>query len=370
MVSPYRTTTRTRTSAVAPGLGESTPTDRAPGALDHDLETPGNGHSRTDSECVRALRPFGLSSREARMYLALARTGRTRARDATEGARLERATAYRVLARLVARGLVSEHPAYPREYSAIPLRMLIERNVAFLRDEIELRRWLVPVFPDGTEAAGIGGHDLRGERFPKGILPEIPDRGPCRASLIRYDAPTDSGLLGVVQGAHRSVDAVVRSIDIGPDLRSKMVGALVRAAMRGLMVRVVLDYQTTDRRLASALRRAPSGSNLEIRHYTPLGGHFYVLDGRTAVRFPLPRCFPDDSAPGLLSKDPAFVQSQITRFESVWEDAVPPATTRRDVRAKEFAPSRVSVPLAPASFHEDSVRGRPFVAAIGRTAYR
>ncbi len=285
----------------------------------------------------RALRGFGLSSREAKLYLTLIVQGPQDARRVTEGSGLHRATGYRILARLLARGLARSDRRWPREYSAVPLRVLVERNVMFLRDEIELRHWLVQTFP--------GGHDL-----PSGGLPaagaDDGRRGPpdpanaARASATRLTAmgtPSDSILLTELEGARNEVVALVRPRMISPDLRGRVAASLVRIATEGHHVRLVLDYLTADRRFASQLRREASlrGPSFELRHFTPLGAHLYVIDGRVAVRFPALAGGSREAGFGFVTRDPYFVRAQIARFEAVWVDAV----ARRAAPAGSPAPS-------------------------------
>lgn len=369
MVSPYRATGRAQGPNGERGFGGPTPAWRASGGFEYVPEPPPAAHPHEDSAGPRALQAFGLSRREARMYLALALGGPGIACRATEASGLQRATAYRVLSRLVARGLVSEHRAWPRQYTAMPLRTLVERNVAFLRDEIDLRRWLVSAFPGVPERPGPW--EPRGESLPRGALTGGPAAAPSLPLLVRLGSASDPGILGEIQNARRTVDAVIRPRDIGAGLRSKVAGVLLRASMRGVVVRIVLDYLTADRRLATTLRRAQRGPNLEIRHYTPVGGHFYVLDGRTAARFPLVRALPADSMPGVLSKDPAFVENQAARFEAVWEDAIPRAGPRDhfDARGTETVPPVVAPGQSPPT-GAASLRAKPLAVPFVRAARR
>ncbi|MGI0156295.1 MAG: TrmB family transcriptional regulator, partial [Thermoplasmata archaeon] len=298
-------------------------------------EAPSSGGSTNFARGVsprtpRALQGFGLSSREARVYLALVTHGPLGARRATEFSGLHRATAYRVLAQLMARGLVHVQPRWPREYHPVPLRSLVERSVAFLRDEIELRHWLLRALPSAPDHGGANGFGIRSDRLrltPPGV-PDAPNSVPVGVTAI--GSANDSPLLDQLRSARRGVDALVRPLMIPAGLRSKVAHSLTRLATRGLPVRVVLDYLAADCRFAAQFRRerlSPAQS-LEIRHYTPLGGHAYLIDGRAAIRFPVSVCAPSEPDFGFISEEPDFVRAQFARFEAVWDDAVP----RRGVR--------------------------------------
>ncbi len=296
---------------------------------------PANGTerpSRPYSVGSRALRGFGLSAREARMYLALIEAGPSSAREATGASGLQRATAYRVLGRLIARGLVSAESGWPQRFSAMPLRTLIERNISFLRDEIELSHWLVPALPAAPEGAVPTGGNGFPVPFRNGGMPERRDPAATGTSLTVLSGSSEPRLLRELRDARQSVDAVIRPLDIPSSLRPQVAVGLSRAAARGVPVRVLLDYRAADRRLASTLRRLRQNTNLEVRHYTPLGGHFYVLDGHEAIRFSPLQSATSDPGCAIVSNDLDFVRSQTLRFEGLWGDAMLPISPRSLLR--------------------------------------
>lgn len=272
----------------------------------------------------RALQAFGLSYREAKAYLALLAQGPMRARRATEGSGLQRATAYRVLGRLIARGLVTTQPGAGRLYHPLPLRVLVERNVAFLRDEIELRQWMLRVLPSGPVPDMPSRLGIPADRFASASFGEMDPPGSVPVEVTSMGSGSDSPLLQHLHSARLGVDALIRPLMIPAELRPKIAGSLVRTAARGLPVRVVLDYLAADRRFAAAVRRERSGRvpSMEVRHYTPLAGHCYVIDGRSAVRFPTLGGSSTDPDFGYFSRDVDFVRAQVARFEAVWEDGV------------------------------------------------
>lgn len=275
----------------------------------------------------RALEGFGLSPREARLYLTLATRGPLSGRQATESSGLRRATVYRAISRLLARGLVRAETGWPRHYTPLPLRTLVERQVAFLRDEIELRYWQLSAFAEREPSFSVPprpGHSgpsyLTALRDPELFAAE-------GIGLTVLGAGADSPLLEVLAAAQRGIDALVRPLQIPARLRPKIAAGLARAAARGYPVRVILDYQTADRRFAVGLRRelTSNASNLEVRQFTPLGGHLYVVDQHTVLRFPVLSSSIKDPDSGIIATDPGFVRNQQARFEAIWEGAVSPS---------------------------------------------
>jgi hypothetical protein len=277
-----------------------------------------------------ALQGFGLSAREARVYLTLITRGPLGARRATEYSGLHRATAYRVLSQLLNRGLVRVERRWPREYHPVPLRVLVERNVAFLRDEIELRHWLLRAFPPAPEPGAAGRTPSRVDHARGTGFGDSERATELPMGVTSIGSVAESPLFERLQAARRGVDALIRPLTIPAGLRSKIAGSLGRTAARGQPVRVVLDYLAADSRFAALLRRArsPPAAGLEIRHYTPLGGHCYIVDGKTALRFPVPSGGWKDLDFGFVSENVDFVRTQQARFEAIWDDAVPRRGTR------------------------------------------
>lgn len=300
---------------------------------------------------ARGLQGLGLSLREAKVYLALLSLGPSGARRTTEGSGLHRATAYRILSRLVARGLVTADRRWPREYHPLPLRILVVRNVTFLRDEIELRHWLLRAVPAGSEPGSSDRLEPRSDRFHSSYTGDSDRSAVTPLGLTAIGSVADSPLLEQLQGARRSMDGLIRPLMIPASLRSKVAISLQRAAARGIHVRVVLDYLAADLRFAGTLLRDRSGrvANLEVRHFTPLGGHLYVLDGQRAVRFPTLTGSSKEPDFGFVSGDPDFVRAQVARFDAVWDDAVARRGARLPAEFDSLAPAPLAEGIAQAS---------------------
>ncbi len=186
-------------------------------------------------------------------------------------------------------------------------------------------------------------------------------------------SPANSPLLDQLHGARRGVDALIRPLMIRASVRSKVAASLARTAARGVPVRIVLDHLHADARFAGSFRpeRPPRFSSLEVRHFTPLGGHCYIIDGRTALRFPVLTRSPQDPDFGVASEDPDFVRAQIARFEALWESAVPRsgAESPPDIGA---SPSALPVHARPrtTAMGVGEVRAISFGGPVGRANSR
>jgi hypothetical protein len=297
---------------------------------------------------VRALQGFGLSAREARLYLAILRSGPAGAREATKLSGLHRATGYRVLSRLLARGLARSDGKWPQRFQPIHVQVLFDRSAMFLRDEIELRQWAAGMYAGPTAPRPERSNPIMPDRRFDAPISSAIRPSPISLRPVAWGSASNSAPLNLVRGAKRGVDALVRPLALPASLRSGLAEQLVRLSAQGSAVRVVLDYSAADHRFTEQLRREMGNRPLplEIRHYTPLAAHLYVIDGRLAIRFPTAGLIGRASDVGLVSEDHDFVRAQLARFESVWSEATVALGTLASTRS--FGWKEVAVPAGSA----------------------
>jgi HTH-type transcriptional regulator, sugar sensing transcriptional regulator len=102
---------------------------------------------------------LGLTSYEAKAYLALVRRDSSAAADVARLARIPRQRIYDVLATLVEKGLASQRPGPPTKYAAVSPEFAIERLVLARREEMdrleraskEMIELLTPAFAAGQK---------------------------------------------------------------------------------------------------------------------------------------------------------------------------------------------------------------------------
>ncbi len=217
---------------------------------------------------------FGFSEREARLYLVLLRSGSLGAREAAEAAGLHRATAYRALLRLLMRGVIVGDGRTPQRFQAVGIDLLIARVGAFLREEEEL-------------------NDLAAQAAKAALLP-LEGRGetlrlPHAPQLLARPASGPHAALVHLAAARRTVDVMVRPLAAPPPYRAALVQTISKLVRSGVFVRLVLDATVADRRIKDRLaREGITGSPaLQVRHFTPLGSHSYIVDGARSIRFPI-----------------------------------------------------------------------------------
>jgi len=102
---------------------------------------------------------LGLTSYEAKAYLALVRRDSSAASEVARLARIPRQRIYDVLATLVQKGLASQRPGPPAKYAAVSPEFAIERLVLARREELdrlerssrEMIETLAPAFVEGRK---------------------------------------------------------------------------------------------------------------------------------------------------------------------------------------------------------------------------
>src|ERR1700722_5040267 len=102
---------------------------------------------------------LGLTTYEAKAYLALLRRDSSTPADVARLARVPRQRIYDVLATLVHKGLVSQRPGPPAKYSAASPEFAIERLLLRRREELaelernsqEMIEALTPAFTEGQK---------------------------------------------------------------------------------------------------------------------------------------------------------------------------------------------------------------------------
>jgi len=263
---------------------------------------------RSAEAVAHGLRLLGMSSREARMYLAFL-SGPRGAREAAEIAGLHRATAYRVLLRLLDRGLVTSIGQTPRRFQAMDPSTLFRRLELFYRDETELPGCF-------AEAFAARGEVRLGNLGPLPVL-DAPPR------ILAPEGRSTHPAIVELSQAKRAVAAVVRPLSTPVAYRTALVRALGHLARSGIHLRLITDATPADYRFCRAVVREAGGAGapIQIRHYSPVVSQLYSIDRQTIVRIPSLGASNRSPPVGLAICDRARVQILVNRFESLWTEA-------------------------------------------------
>ena len=303
-----------------------------------------------DDPITGGLVHVGLTAHEAQMYHTLLRHGPSTARFAIQQSRLDRATGYRILSRLRARGLVTATGYRPQRFVAMDATRLLDRVTSILRDELEMHRVVREIYAAGLPPPrDLSGPN--GTRAPS-VAPELP-RPPGLSLASRYRLlPGNDGvnrfLLEAIGHAKEEIGGLMRPALVPDPDRSQIGQALVKALTRNVRVRLVLDYHPTDLEfLTNVLRDLPETNTLlEVRFFAPQLARLFVLDRRSAVRCLSPLGAPmQGSTLGIVSEDLEFVRVQSARFQTTWREAVPLETALRSPQGSVMAPPSSSQEL-------------------------
>ncbi len=273
-----------------------------------------------DLDLASGLKVAGLPLRQARLYLALASGPRT-AREASRLAKTHRATAYRLLLRLLERGLIVGDGRTPQQFRAVPPEVVLARIERFLREEADLC----------ANLSGAYASRLTGPALEPGPRPAV--AGP--PEVLSRRATGTHPVLAVVEEGRQTVDAVLRPIACPPVLRAglqRLLGSLLR---RGVRVRMVTDATPQDQRFVAAVVREAGDARrlLSHRHLGPIGAHYYLVDARTSVRVPSMGFVGRAPEIAVVDRDLGRVEKHVQRFEALWAEAAEPLGTVRSTRS-------------------------------------
>ncbi|MCI4325242.1 MAG: hypothetical protein L3K00_05105 [Thermoplasmata archaeon] len=284
-------------------------------------------------ELVGSVARFGLTDREARLYLALLRKGRASARELAHEAGLDRVLGYRMLDALRARGVVEATAERPRRYAAVPPRALFERS---------LRERAAMLAQDEALATTLA------ETLPT-LVREVNDEAP-RFQVLQGTPAIFAYLREMLRRAQEEVCAMVTHRALRGSVDYGLPVELPRLLKGGGRFRLIVEsdprVRTLVQRFSGVSRRHPLA---ELRQLSPQPTRLTIVDRAEAMLFLVP-----EARSGQLEElavwtdNPAFVLGQLHYFNVVWEGAgsaslrapkmavVPPRPGARSVRARKL----------------------------------
>ncbi len=262
---------------------------------------------------------FGLSDREASLYLAALRRGLGTARELTRDAQVDRVLGYRLLDSMRARGLVEVTAERPRRFSPIPPAVLIERDVRARKAKLAEDETI------GRELA---------QSFETAALP--PSSGAARYQLLTGATRIYDQLYEMIRRAEQEMFVMLTFRGLRESLArgfSAEVGPFIR---KGGRFRMLLE---SDPRLAPTLarfrrvqRRFP---RVEIRESVVQPVRLTIVDRAEALLFIVPEA-PDRSTDhvAIWTEHSGFIEGHRAFFGQAWRTGhggpvVKPRTHRR-----------------------------------------
>jgi sugar-specific transcriptional regulator TrmB len=257
-------------------------------------------------ELVGSVARFGLTDREARLYLALLRKGRASARELAHEAGLDRVLGYRMLDALRVRGVVEVTAERPRRYAAVPPRALFERS---------LRERATSLAQDETLATTLS------ETLPT-LVRDLNDAAP-RFQVLQGTPAIFAYLREMLRRAQEEVCAMVTHRALRGSVDYGLPVELPRLLKGGGRFRLIVESDPRVRnlvqRFAGVSRRHPLA---ELRQLSPQPTRLTIVDRAEAMLFLVPEARSGQIEElAVWTDNPAFVLGQLHYFNVVWEGA-------------------------------------------------
>ncbi len=255
-------------------------------------------------DLVASLGRFGLSEREATMYLSLLQRGRATARELSREARVDRVLGYRLLDGLVSRGVVEVTAERPRRYAPVPPSALLNRSLRerqlSLESDVHLAKTLEESLPELAKPAE--------------------DEAP-RFQVLTGETLTYEYLRDMLGRAEREISVMIthralrRSVNFG--LASRLPGFLERGGRFRILVESDLRIRHLLGRFLTFSSRFPRA---EVRQLHPQPVRLTLVDRREALLFLVPESRARTvEEVAVWTNAPEFVQAQLLYFDRTWE---------------------------------------------------
>ncbi|MCI4331196.1 MAG: hypothetical protein L3K19_05045 [Thermoplasmata archaeon] len=258
------------------------------------------------AELVRSVTRFGLTEREATMYLTLLRRGRATARELAREAQIDRVLGYRMLDALRARGIVEVTAQRPRRYAAAPPKAMFERTLRERRGALEqdesLARELaesLPALANQANSQAPRFQVLSGAQTLYDYLREMMGR-----------AEADLSVMVTQRGLRES---------FGVGLHNWLPRFLNTGGRFRLVVESDPRIRPLLKRFEPVARRFPSA---QVRQRWPQPTRLTIIDEAEALLFLVPEARSGQIEETAVWTDNSdFVRGQLGFFDSVWAGA-------------------------------------------------
>ena len=264
----------------------------------------------TESEIVSILRDFGLTEKEAEVYLFIAKTGVQRAGEVSKRLKMHKAQVYRILQVLQSRGLAEATLEFPARFVPVSFEHFLDMTIRAKREETTqlearksklLARW-------------------------ESIIPDRPSPDQAKFTVIRGRDNLYSRIIELIEHANTEVLAMVDSIGI---IRSEQAGVFDLTEKHDIRFRILTNIKRENYRFVKAVlqKSLPRHFEIEGRH-KDLGAksypRFVIRDNDEIVFFLTPTeesSTPDQEETVLWTNSREIVSALKIFFEGTWDEA-------------------------------------------------
>jgi sugar-specific transcriptional regulator TrmB len=253
---------------------------------------------------VEALVAIGLTRTQAKVYLTLARMGKTNAKTIWKNSGVARQDIYRILTELQEKTLVEKIVAAPTEFRAIALRdglSVLLKHKAYEYKEIEKKT----------------------KELLDGFITNHPENTTAKEGEIIMITTKDANLRRI----HESLHNTKKSLDVIDSWESFKRAMVVYAesSRKGLKKKVkfrfITDKPEDGETVPKIIQTLKKNSGFELRHIpTRRGAPIRIEDGRQ-VTICIMKASYTPEAPSLFSDNPCLVAILQDYFELLWNNS-------------------------------------------------
>jgi len=259
-----------------------------------------------EDERVQTLTRLGLTSCQARVYLALAHSGMSTAKTISKVSKVTREDVYRILPQLQKLGLVEKAITAPTMFKVIPIQdglsILMERKIEETDELQKKTKELLQKFKENNAKTTLQ------EEEPQLTL--IPEK---EAILLRTR--------DLIENAQTSID-VVTSWKRFPHGMRVYAEALKKALKRGVKIRIVIEQPEDENSLLKTIQAFNENLSFNVR-YIPTNPTSVVMvyDEKEVFIVTSPTALILES-PALWSNSLSLVRLAQNYFDIVWATSV------------------------------------------------
>ncbi len=255
---------------------------------------------------IEKLEAFGLSSKEAHLYVLLLKYGPKTTGELAKMLHSYRVDIYRLVETLMEKGMIEESVEKPTKYAAVAVDAALAG--AMMRHAYELR-WMEENRDEVLELAQeyLSSESIAGDLYT--------------FKVVKGRANTLAIMEQLVAAAVERLTFVSSQGGISVLSASGIIEYCIEAVQRGVHARCVTDIVP---RNVGTVREALAGG-IEVRHYRNYEAtHFFVVDAReslTTITFDKLRHGKDATDTAFWTNSPEYGQYLESSFELLWDSS-------------------------------------------------
>jgi sugar-specific transcriptional regulator TrmB/CBS domain-containing protein len=264
----------------------------------------------TETEIISVLRDFGLTEKEAEVYLFLAKTGAQRAREVSKRLKMHKAEVYRILEVLKSRGLTEETLEFPARFVPVTFEHFLDMTIRAKREE----------------AFNLEARKIKLLTRWQSIIPDKPSPQEAKFTVIKGRENIYSRILELVEHASTDVLAMTDSIGI---IRSEQAGIFDLTEKHDIRFRILTNVKKENYKFVKEVLRKTLPRHFEIEgRHKDLGAESYprfvIRDNDEIVFFLTPTEEASTTSQEetiLWTNNVEIVSALKMFFEATWDEA-------------------------------------------------